>query len=95
MSGQPWVMKFPDAEMLHRKIRERIDEFLSVGFRLNPRIGHDHLAAVLPRANQPAKPLTESNDRFGQMVLGKRMTAGGFDGFGPGLGQRMIGDGER
>ena len=76
-------------------LRQRLDENLAVSFGRDPRIQDHDLAGVSFAANQAPKALLEFVDRFGQLVIVKRIAAGLSNRFQSSLQQGLVWDAKR
>src|ERR1051325_9428118 len=77
-----------------RTLRDRPEEGLTVAFGQHAVVEHDNDAAVGLRAEQAADALAKLENGLWKRELVERIAAARFDGFDPGLNQRMVGNGK-
>jgi len=59
---------------LNRAFRQRLQECASIALSDNSRIGDHHQTTVCTGPNESPEALAEPNDRFGKLILPKRLS---------------------
>ncbi len=75
-------------------IRKRLDEYPTIGFGVDTRIGHHDDPGIGGGSDQTPKSLSHFDDRFRQLIVAKRIPTSGSNRFEPGFQERVVRDTE-